>query len=278
MSGASVDLVTVISDETEPEIERFGAGLREAWSRLSPAERGKAILVSSGAAPALIGVATTTLEHSTGTVPELMVLPSNRGSAHAYNVGFGRASALSVALLDPDGAPDADLLRRLVEVLEANPDAAAVAGQIVDFGAARTENTKLTSEVEWVPAGATLYRREAFASVGGFDELFAGYCEDMDFGHRVRAAGWRCLRVGGAVFRHRTGASPSFHKFVVLTEYMMVWRHIHFSRRVTAKSWLAQLPIIVRSNRGSRGLAFVGTAAGLVAYFRHIPSCERRRA
>jgi N-acetylglucosaminyl-diphospho-decaprenol L-rhamnosyltransferase len=43
----------------------------------------------------------------------------------------------------------------------------------------------------WVIGAAMLVRAEAFAAVGGFDEEFHLYYEEIDFCYRVRAAGWR---------------------------------------------------------------------------------------
>lgn len=278
MSTVKLDLVTVVSKETNAEISRFGEALAATWMRLSPDRRGRTILVSSDAPPALVELAAATIQRATSTSPELVGLASNRGSAHAYNAGFSRSEAPLVALLDPDGAPDEDLLAQLVETVDAAPDVAAAAARVIGFDAETSSADVETADVDWVSAGATVYRREVFARVGGFDELFAGYCEDMDYGWRVRAAGWRCLLVGDVVFRHRTGAAPSFRKSMALTEYMMVWRHIHFSRRVTAKSWLMQLRIVAGANAEKRPTVLAGTTVGLLAYLRHIPACERRRS
>jgi hypothetical protein len=47
-------------------------------------------------------------------------------------------------------------------------------------------------EVFGACAGAALYRREAVLSVGGFDERFFAYLEDVDLAMRLRLAGWSC--------------------------------------------------------------------------------------
>src|SRR6185312_11951280 len=41
-------------------------------------------------------------------------------------------------------------------------------------------------------AGAALYRREAVLAVGGFDERFFAYLEDVDLGLRLQLGGWSC--------------------------------------------------------------------------------------
>jgi GT2 family glycosyltransferase len=51
-------------------------------------------------------------------------------------------------------------------------------------------------------AAAALYRRDALDEVGGFDEEFFCYYEDIDIGFRLRLAGHRCLLVPDAVAYH----------------------------------------------------------------------------
>jgi GT2 family glycosyltransferase len=47
-------------------------------------------------------------------------------------------------------------------------------------------------EVFGACAGAALYRRSALLAVGGFDQRFFAYLEDVDLALRLRLAGWRC--------------------------------------------------------------------------------------
>ena len=47
---------------------------------------------------------------------------------------------------------------------------------------------------DWVSAAFLLVRSEAWRSVGGFDERFHMYCEDVDFCLRLQLAGWRLAR------------------------------------------------------------------------------------
>jgi GT2 family glycosyltransferase len=58
-------------------------------------------------------------------------------------------------------------------------------------------------------AGAALYRREAFLGVGGFDERFFAYLEDVDLGLRLRSEGWTCRYEPRAVARHAGGGTSS---------------------------------------------------------------------
>jgi GT2 family glycosyltransferase len=65
------------------------------------------------------------------------------------------------------------------------------------------------------PCGAAaLYRREAFDAVGGFDEDYFCYCEDVDLAFRLRNRGWVSVRANDAVVLHigsvSTGTNSDF--------------------------------------------------------------------
>lgn len=51
---------------------------------------------------------------------------------------------------------------------------------------------------EWVSGCFMLLRREAWREVGFFDERFAKYFEDVDYGRRMRLAGWQVMHHGAA--------------------------------------------------------------------------------
>jgi GT2 family glycosyltransferase len=51
-------------------------------------------------------------------------------------------------------------------------------------------------------AGAAMYRRELFEDVGGFDEDFFAFLEDVDLAWRARWREWRCLYVPAARAYH----------------------------------------------------------------------------
>ena len=66
-------------------------------------------------------------------------------------------------------------------------------------------------------AAAALYRRSALIDVGGFDEDFFCYVEDVDLGFRLRLAGHRCLYVPQAVVTScRIGDNRGKKRFLCL--------------------------------------------------------------
>ena len=66
------------------------------------------------------------------------------------------------------------------------------------------------SEVFAPCAAAALYRRAAFEEIGGFDERFFCYFEDVDLGFRLRLRGHRCVYVPDAIVRHVSSALSGY--------------------------------------------------------------------
>ncbi|MCU1527343.1 MAG: N-acetylglucosaminyl-diphospho-decaprenol L-rhamnosyltransferase [Frondihabitans sp.] len=64
-----------------------------------------------------------------------------------------------------------------------------------------------TTRVGWLSGAFLLIRRTAFEDVGGFDDDFFMYFEDVDLGRRMAAAGWDNLFVPQATVVHIGGAS-----------------------------------------------------------------------
>ena len=73
-------------------------------------------------------------------------------------------------------------------------------------------------EVFGACAGAALYRRAAVLEVGGFDERYFAYLEDVDLALRLRLAGWRC-RYEPAVALH--AGEGSSHQLAGAHHYLV---------------------------------------------------------
>jgi len=59
----------------------------------------------------------------------------------------------------------------------------------------------------WYTAACVLVRAEAYRAIGGFDETFFMYFEDVDLCLRLEAAGWRLAQEPGAVVCHAGGVA-----------------------------------------------------------------------
>ena len=162
---------------------------------------------------------------------ELYSLTQNIGFAAANNRAIAMCDTEFVALLNPDAFPHVDWLEKLLAAAERHPEAAAfgsrqmIDGQpgIVDgtgdayhvsglswrkgHGRPLRDEDLVEREIFSPCAAAALYRRSALLEVGGFDERFFCYFEDVDLGFRLRLAGYKAIYVPDAVVDHVGGAS-----------------------------------------------------------------------
>ena len=70
--------------------------------------------------------------------------------------------------------------------------------------------------VDWVSGACMLIRREAFAEVGGFDERYFMFAEDMDICWRLGKAGWQVGVAPSAVVTHVEGVSRRSRPYAML--------------------------------------------------------------
>ena len=68
----------------------------------------------------------------------------------------------------------------------------------------------MTKDVSYPSGAAFVIRRDVYSAVGGFDETYFLYHEDVDLGLRIHAAGWKVVYVPAAraVHRHESGLKP----------------------------------------------------------------------
>ena len=68
---------------------------------------------------------------------------------------------------------------------------------------------ELPRPVGWLSGSCLLVRRSAFDAIGGFDEGYFMYFEDVDLGYRLGKAGWGNLYEPTAVVTHIGGRSTA---------------------------------------------------------------------
>lgn len=66
-----------------------------------------------------------------------------------------------------------------------------------------------TREVDHVIGAFFLVRRDLFQALGGFDERFFVYLEDLDFSYRARQAGWRTVYLADVQAFHAGGGTSN---------------------------------------------------------------------
>jgi GT2 family glycosyltransferase len=188
---------------------------------------------------------------------KVLRLNEHRGFAAAANAGISATSGEYIVLLNNDTLPSTSFLKNLVLVMDMMPhDVGSLAscmrkmddptliddtgdiftwfGHALKRGHGRSvAEFKDDGEILSVCAGAALYRRAFFNEVGGFDEEFVSYLEDIDLGLRGRLLGYRCMFVASAVVLHKGHGSnlPSrdYIRFMTRNRLMLMGKNIPFS-------------------------------------------------
>ncbi len=160
----------------------------------------------------------------------------NRGFGAANNRGLAAAAGARTLFINTDTVVCPGAIRRLGETLDENPVAAGVGpalvhpdgsfqvsfgnkvsfpGQFVQklilnpFQERLLRRRRRPRAVGWLSAACLLARTDAVRGVGGFDERFFIYFEDIDLCRRLAAAGGRLIFEPRAVVVHEGGATTA---------------------------------------------------------------------
>ncbi len=166
-------------------------------------------------------------------------LPRNVGFAAAVNLGVARVGAPAVLVLNADTVLEPGAVAALRSALDADPALGGVQprllqlevdggpadvgaarlysvgqaltrdGRALELGAGESQRPELLrgGEVFGVCGAACLLRRELFTALGGYDESYFAFYEDVDLNVRARIAGWRFGYVPEAIVWHVGNAS-----------------------------------------------------------------------
>lgn len=162
----------------------------------------------------------------------ILKLGRNAGFARACNEGARSSRARYVAFLNNDMRVDQGWLIPLVDALESDPLRIAAGGKVLSWDGASIDfaggdlnfegrafqrrlgdradrGTDLPCDTAFVNGGAMLVRREDFLAIGGFDEDFFAYYEDVDFGWRAWVLGFGLRWVPQSIAYHQHGATAA---------------------------------------------------------------------
>lgn len=188
---------------------------------------------------------------------------TNLGFAAANNVGFRLATGRYIVLLNPDAQLDAKAFDNALHFMDATPQAGMAGGRLVDrLGtdqpsarlfpsllnellvisglAARFPHSRLfgrfdrgwaepdeAAQVDWVPGAFAIIRHDVLRAVGGFDERFFLYYEEVDLCRRFHAAGWQIWYRPDIVVHHLGGESSKTVENVEFSSsgsQLVLWR------------------------------------------------------
>ncbi len=171
-----------------------------------------------------------------------LVEQENKGLGAGWNRGIAETSGRYVLIINADAWLTAGSLERLVALAESRPDAAIVGPRLLNpdgtlqrsvrgfptlwrlateylFLRKLAPRSRLLNafyaggfdhdearEADWLMGACLLVRRSAIDAVGGLDESFFLFGEEVDWCFRFRGAGWavvftpaaECVHVGGA--------------------------------------------------------------------------------
>ena len=113
----------------------------------------------------------------------------NLGFGRGHNANARRGKSPWLLVVNQDCVVEPGALERLVETAAAD-DAKVAAWEMrqVPYEHPKAYDPA-TLDTPWASGAATLFRREAYEAVGGFDEALFLYGEDVDLSWRLRAAG-----------------------------------------------------------------------------------------
>lgn len=220
---------------------------------------------------------------------DLIVNKKNFGFAKANNQALSRARGKFILLINPDTIVQEDTLRVMVEFFENNPDVGLAGCKILNpdgtfqlscrrsFPSPWAAFTKIsglsalfpksklfgkynltylnpdeTYEIDAVSGSFVMVRRRVYEEVGGLDEDFFMYGEDLDWCYRIQKAGWKNYYVHATQIIHYKGESTrrsSIDEIGTFYNAMRLFVRKHFQRSllmglvlrlgITLSSWIA---------------------------------------
>ncbi|MBI5510086.1 MAG: glycosyltransferase family 2 protein [Deltaproteobacteria bacterium] len=221
--------VLIVSYNVEPLLERCLASLGEA---------DEVVVVDNGSKD---GSAAMVRERFPNC--RLLALSDNRGFAVGVNLAAREAKGELLLLLNPDAELSPGNVAAMAQELDLRPEAAALGFRQIDeagrfqlavgpapwlslelarlvlqrrldrgdrlLGRALDRALSRPMRVPWVAGSCLLVRRGAFEAVGGFDERFFLFFEDIDFCLRLASSCGPVFYVPTVTVRHHRGASAA---------------------------------------------------------------------
>ena len=204
--------------------------------------------------------------------PRLVCSPTNLGFTGGNNLGMRLARGEYVLLLNNDTEVEPDFLEPLVAAMEADPGIGAASPKIRYYHeperiqyAGGTAVDPLRGQARWVGSGevdrgqhdrsgetemghgaALLIRRRVLEEVGLLGGDYFIYYEELDFGTRLRRAGWRAHYAAESVVWHKESvtvgkASPLKTEFQTRNRLLYLRRNAAGWRRAFALAWVGGL-------------------------------------
>lgn len=200
--------------------------------------------------------------------PWVRLITTTRRAGFSENCNLGAAivNARHLVLLNPDTVVRAGAVTELVRHLEGDPAVGCVAPRLVyrdgrfqpsvrrfpTLGSVAVRRTPLRLvwkhsqierrhlrsdeladviepvDIDWALGAALAIRSEVWRALGGLDEGYRLYCEDIDLCWRIHQSGWTVRYVPSAVVAHDLGEDTRRRFFTVRTWWHLrsMWRFV----------------------------------------------------
>lgn len=181
---------------------------------------------------------------------DVLRLPANLGYGTAVNRGVAALGrhVMHVLVLNPDVLLDLQTVSALRQRLEERPEIGVVAPRLrnldgteqlaarpfptignqlirrVGHGTINARSDGWRQHPDWVLGAALMVRRRDFVAIGGFDERFFLYCEDVDLCWRYRQAGFLVEQLEGVWADHEYERSSAHLAHVADPAVRHHWR------------------------------------------------------
>jgi GT2 family glycosyltransferase len=205
--------------------------------------------------------------------------PGNPGYASACNRGIAATSQPYVFILNSDVEFLADGLEALLDRMDSEPAIGALGPMVLNSdgsvqmscrrfpsmlenlvhgflgdiwpGNPLTRNYQMKEmcrddpcKVDWISGAAMLLRREAAQRVGGFDEAYFMYVEDVDICWRLREAGYQVVYDPAMRLLHHIGKTSSQQSVRMLYQHHRSM-FIFYRKRYRGAKGMALLPLVL---------------------------------
>ena len=216
-----------------------------------------------------------TVEMVRSEFPDVRVIANseNVGFTRGNYQALAQARGRYLFLLNPDTKLHPGALHTLLDYMDAHPRV-GIAGPRLFYGDGTTqssrrrfpnlataflESTKLqqwfphnrilsryymldtsddaTQSVDWVNGSAMFVRRELYEQIGGLDETFFMYSEELDWCYRAKQAGWEEIYLPTAQITHYEGKSSE--QVVAQRDIYFHSSKVHFFRKYRGP-WVAE--------------------------------------
>jgi GT2 family glycosyltransferase len=223
--------------------------------------------------------------------PDVVVIANNNnpGFSVANNQALTRAKGKYILFLNPDTLLTEDTLEKCIQTMESHPQAGAMGVRMVDGGGHYLPESKRglptptaaffklsgihklfprspyfnryymghlpedqISSVEVITGAFFFARKSVLDKIGGFDEAFFMYGEDIDLSYRVTQAGYQILYHPGINIIHYKGESTRKNSVAYIRHFyeaMLIFAQKHFKHGYPAPlRWLLKTGVYAKAS------------------------------